>query len=221
MITSKAYKSLGLLRRVLKNSYCPEALYISIVRPNLLYCSPLWRPYQRRATKFILSDYSSDYKTRLIQLGMLPLMYILEIADIVFFIKSINNPSEKFNILDFVDFSAGSSRSANMKLHHKTARTNITMNSYFYCLSRLWNHLPIIDLSRPLDEIKIEDIFGITFKIILILTFFVVFITFVLVPIAPSLLPLMIIILFFSVYIANYSVHNIFFIGYQAAAGYW
>ena len=88
MITSKAYKSLGLLRRVFKNSHCPEArkcLYISIVRPNLLYCSLLWRPYlikdidllervQRRATKFILSDYSSDYKTRLIQLGTLPLI---------------------------------------------------------------------------------------------------------------------------------------------------
>ena len=68
MITSKAYKSLGLLRRVFKNSHCSEArkcLYISIVRPNLLYCLPLWRPYlikdidllervQRRATKFIV-----------------------------------------------------------------------------------------------------------------------------------------------------------------------
>ena len=88
MITSKAYKSLGLLHRVFKNSHCPEArkcLYISIVRPNLLYCSLLWRPYlikdidllervRRRATKFILSDYSSDYKTRLIQLGTLPLI---------------------------------------------------------------------------------------------------------------------------------------------------
>ena len=166
MITSKAYKSLGLLCRVFKNSHYPEArkcLYISIVRPNLLYCSPLWRPYlikdidllervQRRATKFILSD----YKTTLIQLGMLPLMYILEIADIVFFIKSINNPSDKFNILDFVGFSAGSTRSANTKLYHKTACTNITMNSYFYCLSRLWNHLPIIDLFRPLNEIKLK-----------------------------------------------------------------
>ena len=132
MITSKAYKSLGLLHRLFKNSHCPEArkcLYISIIRPNLLYCSPLWRPHlikdinllervQRRTTKFILSDYSSDYKTRLIQLGMLPLMYILEIVDVVFFIKFINNPSKMFNILDSVDFSAGSTRSANMKLYH-------------------------------------------------------------------------------------------------------
>ena len=111
MITSKAYKSLGLFRRVFKNSYCPEArkyLYISIVQPNLLYCSPLWRPYLIKILTYwsesrgeqqnsFCQTYSSDYKTRL---GMLPLMYILEIADIVFFIKSINNPSEKFTILD-------------------------------------------------------------------------------------------------------------------------
>ena len=92
MISSKAYKSLGLLCRVFKDSHCPQArksLYISLVRSKLLYCSTLWRPYllkdieliekvQRRATKFILSDYTSDYRTRLTQLGMLPLMYIYE-----------------------------------------------------------------------------------------------------------------------------------------------
>ena len=165
MITSKAYKSLGLLRRVFKtlivlrqeNAYIYQLsnlTYYTLWRPCLIKDIDLMERVQRRATKFILSDYSCDYKTRLIQLGILPLMYILEIADIVFFIKSINNPSEKFNILDFVDFSAGSTRSANTKLYHKTTRTNNTMNSYFYRLPRLWNHLPIIDLSRPLDEIK-------------------------------------------------------------------
>ena len=60
---------------------------------------------QRRATKFILSNYQSDYKTRLIQTGMLPLMYIYEIADILFFIKSIKNPSDKFDILNYTNFT--------------------------------------------------------------------------------------------------------------------
>ena len=46
-------------------SYCHcqqvrKSLYISLVRSKLLYCS----------------DYTSDYRTRLTQLGMLPLMYI-------------------------------------------------------------------------------------------------------------------------------------------------
>ena len=89
-ITSKAYKSLGLLRHIFKDTYCPEArknLYISITRSTLLYCSYLWKPYlisdivliekvQRRATKYILCDYNSDYKLRLIKLKLLPLSYV-------------------------------------------------------------------------------------------------------------------------------------------------
>ena len=46
---------------------------------------------QRKATKFILSNYSLDYKSRLIQLDMLPLMYLLEIQDILFCIRSLKN----------------------------------------------------------------------------------------------------------------------------------
>ena len=48
MISSNAYKSLGLLCRVFNDSHCPQArksLYISLVRYKLLYCSTLWRPY--------------------------------------------------------------------------------------------------------------------------------------------------------------------------------
>ena len=43
----KAYKSLGFLHRVFKNSHCTQArksFYTSIIRANLLHCSPLWRP---------------------------------------------------------------------------------------------------------------------------------------------------------------------------------
>jgi len=38
---------------------------------------------QHRATKYILQDYSSDYKSRLTNLNLLPLMYVLEISDII------------------------------------------------------------------------------------------------------------------------------------------
>ena len=34
---------------------------------------------QRRATKVILNDYTSDYKSRLIKLQLLPLMYAYEL----------------------------------------------------------------------------------------------------------------------------------------------
>ena len=138
-----------------------HVLLISLVRSKLLYYSSLWRPHllkdiellekvQRLATKFVLNDYTSDYKTRLIQLGMLPLMYIYEIADILFFIKSLKTPTDKFNILNYVNFNTGSTT----KLHHKTSHTNAAMNSYFVRIPRLWNSLPIIDLTQSLAVIK-------------------------------------------------------------------
>ena len=103
-ITSKAYKSLGLLQHIFKDTYCPEArkaLHISITRSTLLYCSCLWKPYllsdieliekvQKRATKCILSDYSSGYKLRLTRLKLLPLMYIYDLADIIFLLNQLN-----------------------------------------------------------------------------------------------------------------------------------
>ena len=135
-IISKAYKSFGLLRRVFCNTVAgsiqaKKGLYISIVRSNLLYCSPLWRPYfikditllervQHRAMKYILGDYTSDYKTRLIKLNLLPLMYIYELLDILFFIKSLrfNSPNNSFNISHYITFNNASMRSGGKKLIH-------------------------------------------------------------------------------------------------------
>ena len=88
IITTKAYKTLGLIRQTFK-TICINAkkqLYISLVWSQLLYCSQLWRPQlikditmlehiQHRATKYTLNDYISSYKSRLQQLNILPLMY--------------------------------------------------------------------------------------------------------------------------------------------------
>ena len=38
----------------------------------------------------------------------------------------------------------------------KTTHTNPIMDLYFYCLPRLWNSLPIIDLSQSLEVIKVK-----------------------------------------------------------------
>ena len=169
LITSRAYKMLGLLRRVFSNSIAVSAkrsLYISLVRSQLLYCSPIWHPYlladvkslelvQRRATKFIMNNSTLDYRNRLIHLNLLPLMMELELADIIFFVKSIKAPSDHFNIFDFVQFSSLHTRSSsNLKLKHSLSSNKFERNSYFNRIPRLWNSLPSVDINLPLSTIK-------------------------------------------------------------------
>ena len=78
-----------------------------------MYCSVLWKPHlikhiqlieriQRRATKYVLNDYVGDYKSCLIKLQILPLMYILDLNDVIFFVRSLKSPHEGFNIENFI-----------------------------------------------------------------------------------------------------------------------
>ena len=96
-ICSKAYAALNLIRRTITTSSInvKKWLYLSLVR------SQLWRPrllkditqlerVQRRATKYIVQDRNQDYKSRLIALQLLPLMYWFELLDIMFLVKCIN-----------------------------------------------------------------------------------------------------------------------------------
>ena len=78
-----------------------------------MYNSPLWHPQlikdiiaielpQQRATKYILSDYSSSYKAHLISLKLLPLMMQFELNDAMFFVSCLNPPTSAFNISECV-----------------------------------------------------------------------------------------------------------------------
>ena len=176
-------RSFGLLRRVFRNLFLwsKKGLYLSIVRSHLLYCSPLWQPYlikdiillervQCRASKYILGDYSSNYKTRLIKLNLLPLMYIYELLDILFFIKSLKSPNNSFNILHYISFIKTSTRSGGKNLFILHLYSNLThANSYFCRISRLWNALPIINLASSPTTLKnkLISFYGITFYLIL------------------------------------------------------
>ena len=53
---------------------------------------------QQRATKFILNDYSSNYRYCLVKLGMLPLMYVYELANIMFYQVTTISFVNKFDI---------------------------------------------------------------------------------------------------------------------------
>ena len=110
---------------------------------------------QRRATKFILNDYTSSYKSRLTQINLFPLMYQYKLNDLLFFIKSYKAPIAHFDIRQFVQFKLSSTRSSSAgKLVYQTSSTDINRHLNFCRISRLWNALPQIDNSSPYTIIK-------------------------------------------------------------------
>ena len=129
-------------------------------------CSQLWRPFlikhinllesiQRQATKWILNDYHVSYRSCLMSLQLLPLMYVYNINDIIFFIDPYQPPSTYFNIAEHVQFITSNTRfgSSQTMIHHRCL-SNTTQKFYFHHLPRLWNSLPRIDLTLPICTIK-------------------------------------------------------------------
>ena len=124
-VISSALKTFSLLRRLFSHTdseYAKRQLYLALVRFKLLYSSQVWRPklvrdvsklenVQRLATKFILNDYSSTYRERLINTSLLPLSMVLEINNILFFVRSLLFPTPSFNIRNLVQFYSESSTS--------------------------------------------------------------------------------------------------------------
>ena len=136
-----AYSCLHLIKRNVQPSHSQSTerkLYVSLVRSNLSYCSQLWRPQfhkdivrikqnQRQATKYVLgtSGADLDYKSRLIKTNLLPIMFWYEVQDVLFFVKCLVNPSENFDIKEYIDFSTSNTRlSTYNKLMLKRSRTN-------------------------------------------------------------------------------------------------
>ena len=54
----------------------------------------------------------TSYKSRLIQLKLLPLMYLFDFNDLIFFIKSYKSPPHHFDINNYISFSHSSIRSS-------------------------------------------------------------------------------------------------------------
>ena len=88
----------------------------SLFVPSHSQHSQIWRPHllkkiQHHTIKYILNDITSDYRSRLIALKILPLMMQLELYDVMFFIRSMKGPTDAFNIYDHVTFHTGSTHS--------------------------------------------------------------------------------------------------------------
>ena len=157
-------------RRIIPTNYSTnlkKQLYLSLVRTHLTYCSQLWRPklikdikslekVQRRATKYILNDYVSDYKARLCKLKLLPLMRWFELQDIMFIVKYMQQQSD--DIRELVSFTSSKTRAgcSGHSLQIKFARNNYSRHFYFIRIAKVWNKLPsnLINLDSSLGTIK-------------------------------------------------------------------
>ena len=168
-ILCRAYKTLNLVQCSFSRGHSPQTkkiIYLSLIRSQLTYCSQIWHPHllkdrvalekiQRRATKYVLNDYTSDYRSRLIALHILPLMMQLELFDVMFFIQCLKAPTDAFNIYDHVTFHRSSTRcSTHLKLKHVLSRTNSARHCYFNRIPRLWSSLPTFDLDQSISSIN-------------------------------------------------------------------
>ena len=163
LISSCAYRTLGLLRCTFNTTNSvnlKKLLYLSLVCSQLTYCSIIWHPYlhknilmlemiQWRATKFILNDYSSDYKSRFTPTAPSGALW----AHWHHFLCQIAQLYYQHLQLCFCEHGTRPSTHHKLKLQYVSC-TNKT--NHFNRLPCLWKSLPIIDLNQPLPTIISE-----------------------------------------------------------------
>ena len=83
-----------------------------LILPHLVKEMLCLESVERRATRYILNDYSrhTSYKSRLINTKLLPLMYWLELQDVLFLVKCLQGTMNNFNIHDFIPAPSSSHR---------------------------------------------------------------------------------------------------------------
>ena len=101
----------------------------------------------------ILDDYQPEYKASLTKLKLLPLMMIYEPNDILFFVSNYKEPTNSFNIMDFVGFNNSHTRSGFCKLTHSQSSNNQNRHFYFNRLIRLWNSLSVLNVFLSKDTL--------------------------------------------------------------------
>jgi len=130
-------------------------LYKTLFRSH---CSPVWRHHMKDMhyqlnieLPYNLNDYTSDYRSWLIKIQLLTLIYVLELSDITSFITNIKNPISSVFLTCFIN---SNTRSNGQKLSHNPSFNNKQHYLYFNCISRVWNSLLIINLKLWTVTIK-------------------------------------------------------------------
>jgi hypothetical protein len=160
---NKANKRFGFIKRCIGYG-CSKNVklicYRSLIRPLLEYCTVVWfctnkkilvklESIQRKVTKFILNDYQSDYKTRLILCDILPLSLRRQFLDCVFVYNSLYGLSDyiitdKLELVNIQDDINTRLRHNQDELMFKYERTNYELYNKFFTrrVINVWNKLP-------------------------------------------------------------------------------
>ena len=159
-LINKAKRIMGLIKRSIGYK-APQSvkrqLYISLVRSQLEYCTPVWsglskenttaiERVQRAATRYILDFPNKNYKERLAELTLMPLSYRRELFDVNFMFKCINN---EYNVIlsNYVSFTRDNTvntrnTSDPTMLCIPKCNTTTFMKSYFNRMAHTWNSVP-------------------------------------------------------------------------------
>ena len=131
-------------------------LYTTLVKPLFSYASIVYscskadlnqiERIQRKATKYILNDYVSDYPTRLHSTKLLPLSFIKDINDLCFLYKCIHNfiDIDIRHILSFYNADSSRTRLGQQVLPLRSVRFNFELAGLFFSnrVVKMWNILP-------------------------------------------------------------------------------
>ena len=166
LISAKAYNALRLIKRTfnLHFSHTKRLLYLLLVRPHLTYCCKLWHPC-------LIKDISR------IELRELPNSFWVIIhlpiktespnyLDVIFLVKLLKFPDVYPNLSKYLVVS-------NINTIASCTFSKLS-TSFFNCIVRLWNVLPVIDISKSLETIKfhLHSFFRLILLLILILVHF-------------------------------------------------
>ena len=159
-ITNKASQRLGIVKRTIGFSASEEvkkACIKTFVLPLLEYGTQLWgncnfksasrvEQVQRRASRYILNEYNSDYdyRTRLIKCDMLPLSFRRSFLDLSFLLKLLHEEN-CLNFLSYYTFLPETRTRDGFSLRcvNNNFRTSSFRSFYFNRVCHEWNSLPL------------------------------------------------------------------------------
>ena len=156
---------------IIDQSLLKKQLYISLVRSHLSYCSQVCKPQYvkdiscleriQRSAKYILNDYTTDYKLRFQTLHLLPIALWLDLHDLLFLVKCLQDQKNNLEVYRYITFCSTCTRTGSTchMLNINYSTTSAARHFYFNCIVLLWNSVqPAINLNESLQVVRYKHI---------------------------------------------------------------